>query len=107
MNKRTSQYLAAAALNPDRYRGDFYGWLHDNSHIMLAFETEAERVWARGRRHYSARTIVEYLRHETLLAETSGEWKINDWWTPDMARLFVALHPDKPLFEFREHKAAA
>lgn len=107
MNKRTSLYLSAVALNPEKYRPDFYEWLRENSHIMHAFEIEAERIWARGRKHYSARTIVEYLRHETLLAEAGGEWKINDHFTPDCARLFVALNPDKPLFEFREHKAAA
>lgn len=51
------------------FRPDFRAWLADNFHIWLAFEREANHVWTTGRRHYSARTIGEYLRHETALRE--------------------------------------
>jgi len=69
--------------------------------IWKAFEREANAVWRNGRRHYSARTIGEYLRHETALRE-DGEWKITD-----MARLYGLMYPERGLFEFRGERKAA
>lgn len=99
--------LEVVSCKPAMFRHDFYLWLQDNWHIWKAFEAEAARTWSRGRRHYSARTICEYLRHETALSEHAGEWKINGNAVPDLARLFVLLNPDKPLFEFRGERVAA
>jgi hypothetical protein len=92
-------------LNREHYAHDFYTWLNDNWHVYQAFAREADKVWARGRTHYSARTIIEYLRHETSVRETGDEWKINDWYTPSMARLYVFFNPEKKLFEFRRKAA--
>jgi len=92
---------AAVVLNPTLFRPDFYRYLSENYHIYEAFEREADKVWARGRTHYSGRTIIEYLRHETSVREAGGGWKINDWLTPDFCRLYVKLHSTKTLFEFR------
>ena len=63
------------ALQFDRsqYRADFSDWLLANQHIWLAFCAKANAIWDRGRRHYSARTIVEVLRHESTLAEVHQE----------------------------------
>ena len=99
--------LEVVACKPEMFRADFCLWLGDNWHIWKAFEAEACRTWARGRRHYSARTIGEYLRHETALSERQHEFKINNNEFPCMARLFVLLNPDKPLFEFRGMMRAA
>lgn len=85
-----------------RYREDFSEWLLDNQHIWRAFVREADKVWNRGRRHYSARTIIEVLRHESTLSEASGEYKINGNYVPDLARLYQETHPDRAsLFETR------
>ena len=78
-----------------------------NFEIWKAFEAEATHIWQRGRAHYSARTIAEYLRHETAIREAGEVFKINNNEFPCMARLFVMLNPDKPLFEFRGEKVAA
>lgn len=87
---------------PELFRPGFAAWLADNGHIWRAFERETERIWSRGRRHYSARTIVEVLRHESALAEVGGQWKINDRHTPDLSRLYGLAHPDRAdLFERR------
>ncbi len=84
----------------EQFRGDFMTWLVDNWHVFLAFELEADRVWGRGRTHYSARTIGEYLRHETALREGPNElgFKVNDHWWPDLGRLYMLLHPDRAQF---------
>ena len=85
-------------------RFNFDEWIADNTHIYQAFEREALAI-ARKRTRYSARTIVEFLRHHTLITEKDGEWKINDHATPHLARLFAKNHPTlKNLFEFRGMK---
>lgn len=85
-----------------KYRKDFGAWLGSNNHIWRAFATKANEIWYRGRRHYSARTIVEVLRHESALAEVGGEWKISNNFIPDLARMYQEAFPDRAdLFETR------
>jgi hypothetical protein len=86
----------------DRFTDDFRGYLPENLHVFDAFEREALRVVQRGRTHYSARTIIEVLRHNSALTEQGGEFKLSDWHTPYLARLFALMHPaHEHLFEFR------
>jgi len=82
------------------FRVDFMAWLSVNYRIWRAFEYEADRIWDRGRRHYSARTIGEYLRHETALREEGGDlgFKLNDHYVPDLGRLYMLFHPDREGF---------
>lgn len=102
-NDRCLAAQALVVMNPDSFRPGFDVWLNKNWPIFMAFEHHAIQVWHRGRRHYSARTIVEYIRHHTLLSEAEVEFKINDWWTPSLARLHLCLHPDHAgLFELRD-----
>lgn len=92
----------------EQFLADFPAWLADNPHIFAAFSREADRVWSRGRRHYSARTIVEVLRHESALAEVGGEWKINNNTAPDLARLYLLRNPSRAgFFEFRQMPGSA
>lgn len=80
----------------------FAAWLAENRHVWVAFEREADKVWARGRRHYSARTILEHLRHETALADSGVEFKLNNNVAPDLARLYRLRYPSRAdLFELR------
>jgi len=84
-----------------RYRDDFHGWLTDNYWIWDRFRQEADKIRATGRKHYGARTIAEYIRHETALRE-AGEFKLNDHATPDLARLYIELEPKaEGFFTFR------
>lgn len=82
------------------FRPDFMAWLSANYPVWLAFEREADTVWGRGRRHYSARTIGEYLRHESALREEVNQngWKLNDHYWPDLARLYMLMQPDRAGF---------
>lgn len=85
----------------------FGDWLVANLHVYLAFEAEALSV-AERREHYSARTIIEFLRHHTLLAEAGEGWKLDNDMAPGLARLFAAAHPrHASLFEFRERQKVA
>lgn len=86
--------------NPDHFRRDFLSWLSLNHRVWVAFEYEADRIWGRGRRHYSARTIGEYLRHESAIREAPNEhgFKVNDHFWPDVARLYMLMHPERDGF---------
>ena len=94
---------------PAKYREDFPDWLRENFHIFEYFERSALQVSRSGFDHYSARTIVEVMRHRTNIREIGdGTWKLNNNRTPDMAELFLALHPELPgFFELRERRKEA
>ncbi len=79
-------------------------WVARNYHVWEAFELEANKVWDRGRRHYSARTIGEYLRHESAIREEPNEhgFKVNDKYWPSLGRLYGIMYPERySFFEFR------
>lgn len=101
-----STVLALARLNADSFTPDFLAYLPDNLHVYEAFEREALRAVAKGFAHFSARTIIEVLRHTSALQEVGGAWKLNDHMTPYLARLFALVNPEhRGLFEFRVAKA--
>lgn len=94
--------LNQPSLNFGQYPAEFLLFLADNQPIWRRFVTEANKAWNRGFRHYSARTIVEFIRHETCLYERTGDFKINNNHTPHLARYYQELHPDRAcLFETR------
>jgi hypothetical protein len=86
--------------NVEHFRKDFHEWLEKNWRVWEAFEDQADRIWARGTRRYSARTIGEWLRHETAMREAPNQhgWKLNDHYWPDLARLYMLMHPDRDGF---------
>ncbi len=100
--------LRAIRERAEQYRPDFAGWLVRNMPLWRRFCAEADRIWVRGRRHYSARTIIEYLRHHTALADPGDvAWKINGNYVPDLARLYLQLNPQREgLFELRAQSSA-
>ncbi len=84
------------------YRPDFLAWMADNFHVWMRFWEEANAVRMAGWSHYSGRTLIEVLRHESNLREASGRWKLNDWYTPDLCRLYMSLdHTAEGFFELR------
>lgn len=102
MQMNNSQLCLLAQSHPDTPAA-FVLWLGNNISIWDAFEAEALKVVNLGQRHYSARTIIHFLRHHSVLAETSeSQWKINDHHSPYLARLFAMVHPEHAdLFEYR------
>ncbi len=86
----------------EEFTPDFGDWLTENMPIYREFERQARMIASR-RDRYSARTIAEVIRHNSLLAEQGGPWKINNNRIPDMARLFSALHPEhEGFFQLRD-----
>jgi len=91
--------------NQELFPNKFVEWLQDNHHIFTAFAQQAKDVANKGFKHYSSKTIIEYLRHHTALSEEGGEWKINNNYTPHMARLFDLRYPSYAgMFEYRKIK---
>lgn len=89
------------------FRPEFDSYVMENWPVYVAFEQRALRV-AEYRNHYSARTIAEVIRHDTAIGEIGGDYKINNNFIPDLARLFALMNPKRAgLFAFRAHKAAA
>lgn len=87
----------------DMTKNEFEQWLEENQHIFDAFCVEALKVKNIGFKHYSARTIIKFLRHHTNLREASGGFKINNDAVPHMARLFGEKYPNfHDLFEYRK-----
>lgn len=82
----------------EQFRPDFPVWLRENAEVWRSFKREADRIWHRGRRHYSARTIIEHLRHESAITDRDVEFKINGNCAPDCARLYMLAHPDRAGF---------
>lgn len=100
--------LSVIAANSGLFHDDFAAWITENWELWVRFDAEATKVRRRGFKHYSARTIVHFMRHETALSQAGGEWKINNNVSPDLARLYVILHPQAGyFFEFREMKSKA
>lgn len=86
---------------------DFAEWLQDNWHVWEAFERHANRVWSRGRRHYSARTIIEVMRHESAVADNGPEYRLNNNAAPNLARLYMLLYPQAHgFFEVRTQEGS-
>jgi len=96
-----TQLFLLAKSHPD-ISASFIEWIKDNYSVWEKFEDEALKVARRGRDHYSAYTIREYIRHETALKEANSDFKINNNYTPYLARLFALAHPEHAgLFSFR------
>ena len=93
--------------NREQFAPDFYDWMKHNYPLFSHFEDEALSAYMVGFGRYSARTIWEVMRHRTNLREIGdGPWKLNDPRTPDLARLYLLLHPGhKGFFELRRRAA--
>lgn len=102
--------LALSCAGQTQFTRDFAPWLEANWKVWEAFEREANKVWDSGRRHYSARTIGEYLRHQTTLSEKPNEhgFKLNDHAWPNLSRLYLLMYPARDgFFERRLSPAMA
>lgn len=102
-----AEVLALIDRWPYAFRKDFKGWLDSNWHIWVAFHDAASKMYAKGRKHYSARTIVEWLRHETALRSDDVEFKINGNYVPDLARLWTYVYPHRSAFFEIRHMPTA
>lgn len=104
----TPRPVRIAQFHAEQFTEEFLAALPANLRVYERFEVEALKVARRGFKHYSARTIIEVLRHHSALEDVDASFKLNDHATPFYARLFALLNPlHKDLFEFRETKSTA
>ena len=90
------------------FRPDFLAWLAINEPIWQTFERQTLELIASGWAHFSARTIVEEIRHYTRHREAGAcSFKVNDHAAPDLARVFAVRYPEHArLWEYRRADAA-
>lgn len=68
-------------------------WLSKNWGIWHEFCDLARQVRERGRTRWSARAIIHVLRWNRVIRDaTDTTYKVNNNWTPNMARLYNSLH---------------
>lgn len=92
---------AVVKSRPDLFTTEFEIWLLENWAIWTAFERRADRLWNAGARHAGARMIGETIRYLTGLREKGSIFKVNDHSWPSCSRLYMLVHPERPLFETR------
>lgn len=87
--------IVQAMNHPKLFSVRFTVFLRENLHVYYSFEHEALRAVGRGYTHYSARTIVEFMRHHSAVQQSGpATWKINNDHVPCLARLFEVRHPE-------------
>ncbi len=86
----------------DSFRSDFTSWLQENKSTWIEFTKRANAVAKAGKEQFSARTIIESMRWDSEMELGNAEYKVNNNYAPDMARLFTLMNPDKSkLFQMR------
>ena len=102
MNLKAFFIINTLMENQNKFSKEFINWFPENEHVWNAFALEAMKVKRAGFKHYSARTIIHVLRHHSAIAENGSEWKINNNYSPYLARLFDIVYQDRAgLFEYR------
>ena len=86
---------SALQLQDDGYPSGFFRWLQKNRRIYDAFEKMALEMALSGRKHYSARTIIEVIRWNTDLSDSERFLKINGNFVPGMARLWLESYGEQ------------
>ena len=100
--------LCLIACSHPEIPNNFVEWIRDNEHIWIAFRDEALKMTRLGYQHYSSKTIMEYLRHHSVISENSDEFTLNNNHTPYLARVFALAYPKHAgLFAYRAVGVAA
>lgn len=85
---------------------NFIKWYPHNMHVINAFEKEAVFLRVHGKRdRYSCYTIREKLRWDSLLKENTEDYKLNNNFSPCIARVLMFLNPHlNGMFHIRESR---
>lgn len=72
--------------------------------ICALFERLALEVHAQGFKRYSARALLHQIRWHFQVEKGNRQFKINNNCSAELARWFLAHHPELPkFFELRDH----
>lgn len=72
---------------------DIETYVRDNPLVWEAFQKFTVQAAASGRKHLSARLVLERLRWESMVSENGGAWKLNNNIAPKLARKMMKDHP--------------
>jgi len=75
----------------------------DNIKLLTKFSEDAHII-AKKCNHYAARTIIEVLRHNDMIADNDPDYKINNNIAPFLAKISMLMFPAlNALFSTRVH----
>jgi hypothetical protein len=87
-------------------RRTFDAYHSDNPHVFTQLAGLALSVYAAGRRRLSINALFERLRWETMLSTTGDDYKLNNSYRADYARMLMREYPQLAgFFETRTLKA--
>lgn len=90
-------------LNGCSIRQGFNKFNEENPHIFKAFEEQALKAIARGRKKISSKFIINWIRWHQFLESSDLDFKINDAYQSYYARFFIEKYPEhETVFEFRK-----
>ena len=88
------------------YTKRFLSYHADNPHVWELFEKFTLQAIRSGRGSFSAKAVFERMRWHARFETTGDEFKINNNYTPDYARMFEEKHPQyKEFFSKRQRLA--
>ena len=76
----------------------FLTFHRNNPRVYRLFEMYALEAIASGRKHYSARAIMERVRWDCEITTRGGQFKINNNHFPWYAKMFMEIHPEQSGF---------
>lgn len=79
---------------------EFRQWMDENYEVYCVFSRLADGLWNAGRNHYSARAILEKMRYDHAISDSSEEFKLCDRVLPELSRLYVLCRPSR-LYMFK------
>ena len=84
---------------------DIETYVRENPAVWEAFKKFTIQAAASGRKHLSARLVVERMRWESMISEKDREFKINNNIAPKLARKFMSEFPGMDGFFATRSKA--
>lgn len=69
--------------------------------VWTLFVREADKVWNSGRTHYSARTLLEFIRHHQIIDAGNRDFVVNNNWQAIMSRSYMSMRNRWGYFEIR------
>lgn len=89
----TQAQLALEAGDRRGYPAGFFAWIEtvEGQCVWAEFEKLALRAARSGRPRYSAKSIIEVIRWNTMINDGT-EFKVNNNWSPGLARLWMQKH---------------
>lgn len=101
--EHSAEIIDLAQRHPDKLPRGFITWLSFNLPVWNEFVEHTKRAIEQGVKRYSSRTIICVMRHRHVLEGGEQFTKINNNYSPYLARLFDLAYPEYAgLWEYRQ-----